>query len=354
MVQLSDDDIVALNDKVEKQLQVLFQNSPDLHDLKDKVYTIQDLGTEEIKEAATISLELLSRPINTMAYGFFDDSSPISQALLNLRSTIEDLDPSNYSMLFSKKKLLGFIPIRNDIKKYFRKYQSAQTHLNSTIFSLNNGKDELLKDNAVLEEKQGRMWSAIYALEKHIYFGRQLDKQITGCLDRVEEENVERMNVLKKEFLTSLRQKVQDLLTQLTISVQSYLAMDLVRKNNAALIKGIDKSTTTTISALQTAITVAQALANEKLILEQISFLHTTTGGVIEKTSKVLKKQASKMRHQSADTAIEIHKLRTAFKNIYRAIDMIDSHKVDALSQISQTIGALSIKMHQAENHSPG
>ena len=57
------------------------------------------------------------------------------------------------------------------------------------------------------------------------------------------------------------RQKVTDLLTQMAVNVQGYLALDLVRKNNLELAKGVDRATTTTVSALRTAVIVAQALA---------------------------------------------------------------------------------------------
>ena len=82
-------------------------------------------------------------------------------------------------------------------------------------------------------------------------------------------------------MLFYVRQKVQDLLTQLAVSVQGYLALDMVRKNNMELVKGVDRATTTTVSALRTAVTVAQALANQKLVLDQINALNTTTSNLI-------------------------------------------------------------------------
>ena len=45
-------------------------------------------------------------------------------------------------------------------------------------------------------------------------------------------------------------------------------------KNNLELIKGVDRATTTTISALRTAVILAQALENQKLVLDQITALN--------------------------------------------------------------------------------
>ena len=50
------------------------------------------------------------------------------------------------------------------------------------------------------------------------------------------------------------RQKVTDLLIQLAVNIQGYLALDMIRKNNLELMKGVDRATTTTIAALRTAV----------------------------------------------------------------------------------------------------
>ena len=43
-------------------------------------------------------------------------------------------------------------------------------------------------------------------------------------------------------MLFYVRQKHQDLLTQLAVSIQSYLAIDIIIKNNIELIKGVDRA----------------------------------------------------------------------------------------------------------------
>jgi uncharacterized protein YaaN involved in tellurite resistance len=351
MVKLDAEDLMTLNQQVEDYLSELFQGSTERNNIQISSQHIQSLGAGDIQKSTTISSRLLTRPVNQMASGFFDDSSPISQALLDLRSTVEDLDPSNYSNLLTARKLFGIIPLGGNIKKYFRKYQSAQTHLNAIICSLENGKDELLKDNAAIDEERVLMWDTMHALEKHIYIGRKLDAKIISHLDKINAEDPDTVKIIREEILFHLRQKVQDLLTQLAVSVQSYLAMDMVRQNNTELIKGIDRSTTTTISALRTAVTVAQALANEKLVLQQISALNETTGHIIEKTSEALKKQSFEIRNQATSNTIELEKIKIAFKNIYETIDMIDSYKTEALGQMAQTIDVLSVEVNQAQKY---
>jgi hypothetical protein len=79
----------------------------------------------------------------------------------------------------------------------------------------------------------------------------------------------------------------------MAVTVQGYLALDLVKKNNVELVKGVDRASTTTVAALRTAVTVAQALTNQKLVLEQITALNTTTANIIDSTGKLLKSQTA-------------------------------------------------------------
>ena len=123
------------------------------------------------------------------------------------------------------------------------------------------------------------------------------------------------------------RQKHQDLLTQLAVSIQGYLAIDLVKKNNLELIKGVDRATTTTIAALRTAVIVAQALANQKLVLDQIDALNTTTSKLIESTSQLLATQSVEINKQAASSTVSIDSLKAAFANVYQSMDAIDTFK---------------------------
>ena len=95
----------------------------------------------------------------------------------------------------------------------------------------------------------------------------------TAKIAEIEATDPEKAKALRDDVLFYARQKHQDLLTQQAVSIQGYLAIDLVRKNNLELIKGVDRATTTTVAALRTAVIVAQALANQKLVLDQITAL---------------------------------------------------------------------------------
>src|SRR6185369_5195405 len=129
---------------------------------------------------------------------------------------------------------------------------------------------------------------------------------------------------IRENPLFYVRQRTQDLLTQMAVSVQGYLALDLVKKNNVELIKGVDRASTTTVGAMRTAVTVAQALTNQKLVLDQITALNTTTANMIDATGEMLRDNTARVHEQAASATIPLETLSRAFQNIYDTMDSID------------------------------
>ena len=268
--------------------------------------------------------------------------------MLDLRHTIDDLDPSEAT---GAHKLLGLIPFGDKLKDYFHRYESAQTHLNAIIQALYDGKDELRKDNAALEQEKVHLWETMQRLTQYIYIAQQLDTALSAKITEIEATDPDKAKALRDDVLFYVRQKHQDLLTQQAVSIQGYLAIDLVRKNNLELIKGVDRATTTTVSALRTAVIVAQALSNQKLVLDQITALNTTTSKLIESTSQLLATQSVDINKQAASTTISIESLQNAFKNIYQSMDAIDTFKTQALDSMNKTVTALQAEIGKSQTY---
>ncbi len=351
LVKLDDNTVAKLDETVNSFVSNLVQLDAHSPEFIGKVNSIHALGNEEIRAAANISNRLLDKPVASLNSGLNDGNSQVSKSLLDLRETIERLDPTRQGNLLEPRKLLGFIPWGNKLQDYFRQYQSSQTHLNAIIQGLYNSQDELRKDNAAIEQEKVNAWELMQKLEQYAHLGKQLDTALEGKLAEMEASEPEKARVVKEEMLFYVRQKVQDLLTQLAVTVQGYLAMDMVRKNNLELIKGVERATTTTISALRTAVIVSQALANQKLVLDQISALNTTTSNMIEGTSVLLKQQSTLTHEQAASSTVNLEQLKKAFQNIYDTMDSVANFKVKALDNMKQTVDTLSVEVEKSKSY---
>jgi uncharacterized protein YaaN involved in tellurite resistance len=216
---------------------------------------------------------------------------------------------------------------------------------------LQSGQEELRADNASIEQEKAHLWRVMGRLRQYVYLGQQIDAGLTARIDAIDQTDPDRARVLREDLLFPVRRRVQDLLTQLAVSVQGYLALDLIRRNNTELIKGVDRATTTTVSALRTAVIVAQALADQKLVLDQITAINLTTGDLIESTSELLREQTGQVTRQAASATIELGKLQAAFTNIYATMDEIDTFKLRALDDLSKTVDALSVEINRSRSY---
>lgn len=330
--------------RVNEFVQALTQADVHTEEFDARMAAIHSLGTAEIREAANVSNRLLNRPVRGLG-----EDTEVSQALLQLRRTVEDLDPSRQEAV--DRKLLGIIPLGKGVNDYFRKYQSAQDHIDAVLNSLYSGQDELRKDIASIEQEKVNLWSIMGDLQRVIHATRELDRVLTDRLAEIEAADPEKARVVREEVLFYVRQKQQDLLTQLAVSVQGYMALDVIRRNDLELIKGVERATTTTISALRTAVIVAQALGNQKLVLDQISALNITTGDMIASTSEMLKTQSGEVYEQAASATVGMEQLRTAFENVFQTLDMISDFKIQALDTMARTVGELSVEVNKATSY---
>jgi len=277
-----------------------------------------------------------------------DAQTRVSNTLVDLRRTVTDLDPKGAD-LTGVKKVLKWLPGGDKIDRYFDKYRSAQSHLDAIIKALASGQDELRKDNAAIETEKANMWSLMGKLREYNELAAALDAAIEQKVAELEAAGrTEDANTVRSDALFPVRQRRQDIQTQMAVAVQGYMALDLIRRNNLELIRGVDRAQTTTIAALRTAVIVAQALNRQKLVLDQINALNTVTSNLIESTSEQLRIQGAAINEQAASSTIQIEKLQAAFDNVFATMDAVDTFRVQAVDSMAQTIQALEGQIERA------
>jgi uncharacterized protein YaaN involved in tellurite resistance len=338
----------GLDAKVDTYLSSLMATTTRSPEWETKAADVRAMGNEEVRFAAESSNRMLQMPVKALNEGSLSQGSKVGKTLLDLRRTVEDLDPSQAT---GAKKLLGMIPFGDRVTDYFRKYQSSQAHLNGILHALQSGQDELQKDNVALNLEKRSLWDSMGRLNQYVYVAERLDARLAAQVATLETTDPEKAKALREDVLFYVRQKHQDLLTQLAVSIQNYLAIDIIIKNNIELIKGVDRATTTTVSALRTAVIVAQALNNQQLVLDQITALNVTTSGLIERTSELLRTNSARIQEQSASATIGLEQLQKAFSNIYQTMDEIDAFKVRALDTMAATIGTLETEVVKSRSY---
>ena len=136
--------------------------------------------------------------------------------------------------------------------------------------------------------EKANLWAAMQRLNQYVYIVEHLDASLTARIAEIQISDPEAAKALQQDVLFYLRQKHQDLLTQLAVSIQSYLAIDIIIKNNLELIKGVDRATHHDHLRAPHRGRRRAGAGNQRLVLDQVAALNTTTSGMIESTSKML------------------------------------------------------------------
>ena len=346
LVPIDEEKRSKLDEKVDAFIDDLVAQDANSPAFGQRVDQLTNMGRKEIAEAAGHSNRFLDRPVRAM-----DSDNKVGADLAELRRTVEDLDPGKRGSLTAPKKLFGIIPFGNKMRDYFDSYKSSQTHINSILGSLASGKDVLIKDNAAIDVERQNMWQTMGKLEQMIHISKTMDARLEAKALELDSTDPTKAKAIRESALFYIRQRTQDLLTQMAVTVQGYLALDLVKKNNVELVKGVDRASTTTVAALRTAVTVAQALVGQRLVLEQITALNTTTANIIDSTGELLKSQTAQIHEQAASSTIPIETLQRAFQTIYDTMDNIDTFKLKALENMKTTVTVLSSEVEKSKGY---
>ena len=139
-------------------------------------------------------------------------------------------------------------------------------------------------------------------------------------------------------MLFPVRQRRQDILTQLAVAMQGYAAVRIVRKNNEDLIRSVHMATTTTVAALQTAVLVAQSIADQQLVAEQVRQLDDATRTMLEEAVA-----------RRSGPAADVDDLRRAWNDVSAALDSVDERRADALHAMKLTVRDLSGQVERTQ-----
>ena len=313
------------------------------------IAAVETLGGKTQKEASHRSA-MLKQPIRSLA-SKSEDGGEVARSLVELNIQVEELDPGKFDFEAGWfARLLGWIPgIGTPLKRYFIKFEQSDTVIDAIVRSLKDGQAQLSRDNITLIQDQKAMRGFTFRLEKTIKLGMQIDQRLEYALEREVEPGSPKASFIQEELLFPLRQRIQDLQQQLAVNQQGVLAIELLVRNNKELIKGVDRAINVTVNMLSVAVTVALALANQKIVLEKIDAINKTTNRLIEENAARLKTQGAAIQKQAASTQLSMESLERAFADIHAALEDIATFRKEALPMMAENILGMERMTAEAE-----
>lgn len=331
-----------------KELMTFNPGSPEY---AKKIRDIQTLANKDVVASTTGSSRILERTASSLAGSKKNGSEAsvkVATTLVDLRSTVDDLTP-NARKNFSSK-IMAILPGGKKMQNYVQRYESAQGQLDHIAESLRQGKLDLEEDNIDLQKEKYLQWDAMEALNEYILLGKAIDEEIAAQVVELREVgNTMAVKALESDMVFVVRQRTQDLTTQLTVALQGFMAMELIRNNNNELIKGVERAENTTMTALRISVIVAQALSQQGRVLDGLDAVDEATNRTISITGDLLRQQTQRIHERASSSGVSVETLNKAFNDIFSTIDAIDTYKLKANETMKVTIDSLTAQLARAK-----
>ncbi|MFA6158828.1 MAG: toxic anion resistance protein [Candidatus Paceibacterota bacterium] len=304
--------------------------------------SIESVGSAAQTRAGQTS-KMLDQPIERLiAAG--DEGSPVANALISLKTEVDRVNPSRYRILEpgGVGRFFSFVPfVGTSMNRYFTKFQSSSSVIESVLVQLKAGVDRLKRDNEQIIDDKVRMGETNVELENVIAQALFLDKLLEEKAEAMIVDSDDRKFV-DEELRFPLRQRIKDLQTQLAVNQQGILSLEIVRRNNLELIRGARRCETVTFTALKIAVQVALALANQRIVLRTIDAVDQTTNALMLQNAQTLRTQGVEIHKKAVSQGISIETLRKSFEDINAAYDDLRRFRTEALPEMKNQMLELS------------
>ncbi|OCT13635.1 KlaA protein [Paenibacillus pectinilyticus] len=329
------DELVKLKTQAEQNVQTIMALDLDsLEKRKNILNTVENFGLETMK-ASSQKNALLQVTVGKLSKSG-DEGGVVAKGLGELQLQMKDLDPSGID--FVKRGFLG--KLFNPLRAYFLQYEKADAVIANIIEMLTKGKVGLKDDNTTLLIEQHALRELTKKLRKEIQLITFMDESIETqiAIAKSQNEDREKIQFITEEVLFPLRQRTMDMQAMMAVNQQGFITFEVVIRNNKELIRGVDRACTVSVAALRVAVTAASALANQRVVLKQLTALNATTNTFIEHTGQMLKQQGVEIQKGAIESNISAESLRKAFADSFEALHAISTYKQDALPKMRETI----------------
>lgn len=332
---LPKEEIRVVHDMVEKEAQTILGVDLDSFVERKEITDVIDQFGNDLMQKSEAKNKMLERSIGSLQKAG-GESGEVAKGLADISIKMRDLDPSHID--FAKKGVFG--KVFHPVRRYFEQYKSADAEIAEIIKSLDKGKTILKNDVVTLEIEQAAMRDLTKKLNEKIETAMKLDEYLTEKIAVLRAENTdeEKVKFIEEDVLFPLKQKILDMQQVLVVNQQGIIAMEIIRKNNKELIRSVERAKNVSVSALRVAVTVAAALYDQKIVLEKIQILNTTTNQMLASTSKMLRDQGVAVQEQAMNANIDVGTMKQAFADTFAALDDIAEYKKKAIPMMNGVI----------------
>jgi uncharacterized protein YaaN involved in tellurite resistance len=279
------------------------------------------LGVRE-QQKASKEIGLLKTRVGTMLGQLEGEGAEIPRTLIELRHTMDEINPNVLSQPSGIAKWVGKAPgVGKILKRIAVKYESVQTQIDHIMNGLRHGKDKLLQDNAELEQLYEQVGQAQRGVQESAYIGellwQKIEDKLPEATDPAERQKLQAM-------MHRVAMRVQDLRTMEQVNLQFFASIDMTIQNNDTLCEQVDRTVMVTQSLLTVGLAIQAALANQKQIATAVKSVQESTAAMLEANAAAIGRQTAEIGEMQNNPVIALESVKKAHNSLIEAMDKME------------------------------
>ena len=300
---------------------------------------VSAMGVRE-QQRASKEIGLLKTRVGTMLKQLEGEGGEIPRTLIELRHTMDEINPQVLGQPSGIAKWLGRAPgIGKVLKRIAVKYESVQTQIDHIMNGLRHGKDKLLMDNAELEQLYDQVHFAQQGVQQSAYVGELLWKKLEDASVEVTEP-VERQRL--QTMMHRVAMRVQDLRTMEQVNLQFFASIDMTLQNNDALCEQIDRTVMVTQSLLTVGLAIQAALASQKQIASAVRQVQDSTAAMLEANAAAIGRQTREIGEMQNNPVIALDRVKNAYSTLVGAMEDMEKIRMAGTEKARAGIAELT------------
>ena len=296
---------------------------------------IDSMGMAEAKEIALSSNNLMNRQLKELDNSSVKENKKVVKSLMDMENKIVELNPAkagiNWDDPLRGGRIFGIkLPFIGDkLQKYIQKTRDASQYIEMVNKELDEGSQIIRESIGEIDLEKQKNLEITMRSNEYLYLNSAIVKKVESRMI----EN--KLNDKEKELVTEvilypLEQKKSDLNTQIHVAITSYYGLDVIQKNNKELLRGVQRCQMVALPALNTSITMASALADQKNVHDTVGAINQTAEEMLNNVSTMVSSQSQQIQKSAQSETIKRKSIMDNYKKIEDALKKTSEYRLQA------------------------
>ncbi|QHS21468.1 toxic anion resistance protein [Virgibacillus sp. MSP4-1] len=290
------------------------------------------------------------------------DTGEVGQVISDLMKKFNEMDPDDLRPEKQNviKRIFG--KLRSSVQEIVSKYQKTGAQIDRISVKLENNKDGLLSDIAMLEKLYEHNKEYFKGLNVYIAAGElkleEVREKEIPALRKAAESTDDQMKYQEVndliQFAERLEKRIHDLKLSRQITIQSAPQIRLIQNTNQVLVEKIQSSILTAIPLWKNQIAIALTMFRQKNAVEAQKQVSKTTNDLLLKNSEMLKTNTVETAKLNEQGLVDIDTLKQTQDNLVSTLEEVLEIQDDGRRkrlEAEQEIGTMEQELKQKLLH---